>query len=173
MARDWELCFFNIASGKRALSGARRLVFTVNKRNAKAIAVYERKWLCNVRSVITDIGGGFVMDDYVMEKGLTALCAETPNSNSRADCKSGESGNLFAGVTAAPAAQSRSAGFQTCCIADFQIGWALDVLRRAGLETGDTADLEVCATVLRQTPSSQITAGVARYLRQWCGNCFL
>jgi hypothetical protein len=38
----------------------------------------------------------------------------------------------------------RSAGFQTCCAADFQIGPA--ALRMAGLETCDTADLEVCAT---------------------------
>ena len=35
----------------------------------------------------------------------------------------------------------RSAGFQTCCAADFQIGTP-----QAGLETRDTADLEVCAT---------------------------
>jgi len=35
----------------------------------------------------------------------------------------------------------RSAGFQTCCIADFQIGGSCDVVRCAGLETGDTADL--------------------------------
>jgi hypothetical protein len=27
---------------------------------------------------------------------------------------------------AAPTARNRSAGFQTCCIADFQIGWAFD-----------------------------------------------
>src|SRR5439155_1548859 len=38
------------------------------------------------------------------------------------------------------------AGFQTCCIADFQIGGACDTARFAGLETHDTADLEVCAT---------------------------
>jgi hypothetical protein len=36
-------------------------------------------------------------------------------------------------------------GFQTCCIADFQVGSA--ALRPAGLETRDTADLEVCATL--------------------------
>jgi hypothetical protein len=38
----------------------------------------------------------------------------------------------------------RSAGFQTCCTADFQVGPA--EWRPAGLETRDTADLEVCAT---------------------------
>ncbi len=41
-----------------------------------------------------------------------------------------------------------SAGFQTCCIADFQIGKSRDVVRP---ETRDTADLEVCATVQAQT----------------------
>jgi hypothetical protein len=44
-------------------------------------------------------------------------------------------------------ASHRSAGFQTCCIADFQIGELHDVARGAGLETRDTADLEVGATV--------------------------
>jgi hypothetical protein len=42
---------------------------------------------------------------------------------------------------------ARSAGFQTCCIADFQVDRVLENARPAGLETRDTADLEVCATV--------------------------
>jgi hypothetical protein len=50
-------------------------------------------------------------------------------------------------------AHNRSAGFQTCCIADFQIGWAFDVVRRAGLETGDTADLEVGASAPGMAPN--------------------
>jgi uncharacterized alpha-E superfamily protein len=41
---------------------------------------------------------------------------------------------------------ARSAGFQTCGIADFQIGNVLDAEARAGLETGDAADLEFSAT---------------------------
>ena len=43
--------------------------------------------------------------------------------------------------------RERSAGFQTCCVADFQIGGAGEFVSGAGLETRDTADLEVCATV--------------------------
>jgi hypothetical protein len=39
----------------------------------------------------------------------------------------------------------RSAGFPTCCIADFQIGSASKRRGVPGLETRDTADLEVCA----------------------------
>jgi hypothetical protein len=45
-----------------------------------------------------------------------------------------------------PDAPARSAGFQTCCIADFPVGKALEITQFAGLETRDTADLEVCAT---------------------------
>ena len=40
----------------------------------------------------------------------------------------------------------RSAGFPTCCIADFLIGRPFDVARSAGWETCETADLKVCAT---------------------------
>jgi hypothetical protein len=48
----------------------------------------------------------------------------------------------------------RSAGFSTCCLADFKIGGALKVSGasnfqcRAGFETCDTADLE---SALRRT----------------------
>jgi len=35
-----------------------------------AIAVYRRNGFVIAESVITDIGGGFVMDDYVMAKEL-------------------------------------------------------------------------------------------------------
>jgi hypothetical protein len=41
---------------------------------------------------------------------------------------------------------SRSAGFQTCCVADFQIGGTAFAGLPAGLEARDTADLAVCAT---------------------------
>jgi GNAT superfamily N-acetyltransferase len=50
--------------------GARRLVLSVNKRNAKAIASYQRNGFVVAETVVTDIGGGFVMDDYVMAKDL-------------------------------------------------------------------------------------------------------
>ncbi|HTY86379.1 MAG TPA: bifunctional aminotransferase class I/II-fold pyridoxal phosphate-dependent enzyme/GNAT family N-acetyltransferase [Candidatus Acidoferrum sp.] len=52
--------------------GASRLILAVNKRNAKAIAAYKRNGFGVVESVVTDIGGGFVMDDYVMAKDLVA-----------------------------------------------------------------------------------------------------
>ena len=48
--------------------GARRLMLTVNKRNVRAIGAYQRNGFEVVESVVTDIGGGFVMDDFVMAK---------------------------------------------------------------------------------------------------------
>jgi len=47
--------------------GARTLTLFVNKRNTKAIAAYERFGFVKAENVVTDIGGGFVMDDYRME----------------------------------------------------------------------------------------------------------
>ena len=52
--------------------GALRLVLSVNKRNARAIASYRRNGFAIAESVVTDIGGGFVMDDYVMAKALAS-----------------------------------------------------------------------------------------------------
>jgi diamine N-acetyltransferase len=50
--------------------GAARLILSVNKRNVKAIASYRRDGFVMTESVVTDIGGGFVMDDFVMTKIL-------------------------------------------------------------------------------------------------------
>src|SRR5256885_12356657 len=46
------------------------------------------------------------------------------------------------------AAPGCSAGFQTCCVADFQIGGACDGARLAGFETPETADFEGCGTLV-------------------------
>jgi ribosomal protein S18 acetylase RimI-like enzyme len=48
----------------------RTLVLQVNKRNKGAIAFYRRAGFEVVREAVFDIGAGFVMDDYVMAKGL-------------------------------------------------------------------------------------------------------
>jgi diamine N-acetyltransferase len=50
--------------------GADGLTLTVNKNNAKAIAAYEGNGFAITDSIIVNIGGGFVMDDYVMAKEL-------------------------------------------------------------------------------------------------------
>lgn len=41
---------------------------TVNKNNNHAIEVYKHKGFVVIRKQVTDIGNGFVMDDYVFEK---------------------------------------------------------------------------------------------------------
>ncbi|AZK47549.1 GNAT family N-acetyltransferase [Paenibacillus lentus] len=43
---------------------------TVNRHNASTIAVYEKKGFKTIRTQVADIGNGFVMDDYVMEKEI-------------------------------------------------------------------------------------------------------
>jgi GNAT superfamily N-acetyltransferase len=50
----------------------RRLILSVNKRNAKAITAYQRNGFVIAESIVTDIGNGFVMDDYIMAKELSA-----------------------------------------------------------------------------------------------------
>lgn len=42
----------------------------VNKHNVKSIAAYRKNGYEVVEAVVADIGGGYVMDDYVMEKQL-------------------------------------------------------------------------------------------------------
>jgi ribosomal protein S18 acetylase RimI-like enzyme len=46
------------------------VILQVNKRNVNAIASYEKYGFAVRTSTVDDIGRGFVMDDYVMEKKL-------------------------------------------------------------------------------------------------------
>ena len=46
------------------------LWLTVNKNNANSIAWYEHVGFLNRGPIVQDIGGGFVMDDYRMEKAV-------------------------------------------------------------------------------------------------------
>lgn len=60
---------------ERALAVAREhrcrvLTLAVNKRNRNAIAAYEKHGFRIVESVVKDIGGGFVMDDYLMSRDV-------------------------------------------------------------------------------------------------------
>jgi ribosomal protein S18 acetylase RimI-like enzyme len=50
--------------------GCRTLALQVNKRNAVAIAFYRKAGFTVREEAVFDIGNGFVMDDYVMEKVL-------------------------------------------------------------------------------------------------------
>jgi ribosomal protein S18 acetylase RimI-like enzyme len=47
-----------------------RVILRVNKRNRGALAAYERMGFSNQGSIVSDIGGGFSMDDYLMELDL-------------------------------------------------------------------------------------------------------
>jgi len=50
--------------------GCDRLELTVNKHNADSIAAYERLGFERCEAIVQEIGGGFVMDDYVMRRKL-------------------------------------------------------------------------------------------------------
>ena len=50
--------------------GLNVLILQVNKRNVDAIAVYRKAGFTVREEAVFDIGNGFVMDDYVMEKML-------------------------------------------------------------------------------------------------------
>ncbi len=45
-----------------------KIELTVNKYNTNSINVYEKMGFVNVNSIVQDIGNGYIMDDYVMEK---------------------------------------------------------------------------------------------------------
>ena len=46
------------------------MYLTVNKYNEMGIRAYQAKGFETIESVETDIGRGFIMDDYVMEKRI-------------------------------------------------------------------------------------------------------
>ena len=48
--------------------GQRAMYLTVNKYNELGIRAYKGKGFVTIDSVETDIGRGFIMDDYIMEK---------------------------------------------------------------------------------------------------------
>lgn len=65
--------------GKAALSflesharelGLKKIKLTVNKDNTHSIRAYEKMGFFNLEGIVQDIGHGYVMDDYVMEKIL-------------------------------------------------------------------------------------------------------
>jgi ribosomal protein S18 acetylase RimI-like enzyme len=53
--------------------GLRKISLTVNKNNTGSLKAYEKLGFRNLGPVIKDIGGGFVMDDYRMEKNVSPL----------------------------------------------------------------------------------------------------
>lgn len=61
---------FRLAESEAGLLGLPAIRLTVNKHNTHAKEVYEHWGFETVDSVVTDIGGGFAMDDYIMVKRL-------------------------------------------------------------------------------------------------------
>lgn len=50
--------------------GFRAMYLTVNKHNELGLRAYKGKGFTIIESVVNDIGGGFVMDDYIMQKDV-------------------------------------------------------------------------------------------------------
>ena len=60
----------NVLTG-RCLTESRPVIWlTVNKYNEGSIAAYRALGFSIVRDEVTDIGNGYVMDDYIMEKNV-------------------------------------------------------------------------------------------------------
>lgn len=59
------------AGGIARARGCSRLVLAVNRNNRDAIAAYLKHGFRVADAVVKDIGGGFVMDDYIMVKPVT------------------------------------------------------------------------------------------------------
>ena len=51
-------------------SGCDTLILAVNKQNSRAIAAYEKNGFAVRDAVRVDIGGGFVMDDFIMARSI-------------------------------------------------------------------------------------------------------
>jgi diamine N-acetyltransferase len=58
------------AEAKTVAVGRTRLYLTVNKGNTDSIAIYRKSGFVVREEAVFDIGNGYVMDDYVMEKQL-------------------------------------------------------------------------------------------------------
>ncbi len=53
--------------GRAKEIGAKVISLTVNKNNVNSIKAYEQMGFRNLGPIVTDIGNGFIMDDYVMK----------------------------------------------------------------------------------------------------------
>lgn len=68
--QGWARSALGYMEREARMQGADRIWLTVNKYNP-ALVAYERLGFMRTNPVVTDIGGGYVMDDYRMEKSLS------------------------------------------------------------------------------------------------------
>lgn len=50
--------------------GLEKICLNVNKKNCESIEIYEKMGFVKTSEKVTDIGEGYVMDDYIMEKAV-------------------------------------------------------------------------------------------------------
>lgn len=50
--------------------GYKEVYLTVNKHNARAVAAYKKYGFCLEECAVSDIGGGYVMDDYIYKHSV-------------------------------------------------------------------------------------------------------
>jgi ribosomal protein S18 acetylase RimI-like enzyme len=60
----------NHVAAVAARRGCKRLTLAVNRHNQSAIAAYHKHGFHIARTSVRDIGGGFVMDDYIMVREM-------------------------------------------------------------------------------------------------------
>lgn len=82
--RGWGSQLLRHCEAEARQLGAHRLILAVNKRNAGAIAAYQRNGFTIIESVTADIGGGFLMDDFIMAKRLVATTGSTTKHTNHA-----------------------------------------------------------------------------------------
>jgi ribosomal protein S18 acetylase RimI-like enzyme len=63
-------CLMDHIAKKCFTEGTETLVLAVNKRNTPAINSYIKNGFRQREAVIVEIGGGYIMDDYILEKSL-------------------------------------------------------------------------------------------------------
>ena len=64
---------FAFLDGFAREQGCGTIWLTVHKYNERAKAVYRKAGFAQTRDYVADIGGGYVMDDYVFERAVKAL----------------------------------------------------------------------------------------------------
>lgn len=50
--------------------GKKVIELTVNKQNTRSISIYQSKGFEKVKPAVFDIGGGYVMDDFILQKNI-------------------------------------------------------------------------------------------------------